>query len=144
LAVQSCAQLLESALQGADAGVFGVLDNQLIIATRRVQADTRPYADSRPILQRHAQQARPVLEQGATDLGLVILERKINMPRTWPGQVGYFALDPQQAEAVFQKFTRGLIELADTENGRGAIGNCHLAAEFRMSNLYNVRLCGGD
>ena len=89
-------QLLELAVQRAYAGVLHVIDDELVVAARLVQADPAPHQHVHAVPRGEARQQVSLPEHGAAHLGGVVLEREIPVAGAGAGKVGDFALQPQR------------------------------------------------
>jgi hypothetical protein len=86
------------------------LDIQLVVAAGLEQADQRPHLDLHAVLQAEGQELRAVAPHGAPHLGLLVLEREINMAGGGAGEGGYLTGDPHQREAFFEHIAGGPVE----------------------------------
>ena len=109
-------QLLEPAAQHAFAGFLDVVDDELILAARLVEARARAHEDLLAVRELEAEAARGQAEHRAAHLRLGVLQRPIEMPGGGAGKVRDLALDPDRAEAGFDEAPRLAIQTRDREN----------------------------
>ena len=88
------AQLLELPLQGSEAGVFHVIDDELVLAARLVQPDAGPYQHLLAIPRREGTQHISLPEHGAANLRGGIFEGEIPVPGAGSREIGDFRLEP--------------------------------------------------
>ncbi len=110
------AQLLELPLQGAEAGVLHVIDDELVFAARLVQADTRPHQHFLAVPGSEGTQHISLPEHGAAHLGGGVLEREIPVAGARPCEIGDLRLQPQAAEAALQQHPDLAVQPGNTVN----------------------------
>jgi len=103
---QPCPQLLELALQGAEAGVLQVIDDELEFAAWLVQTDASPHQHLLAIAGGEGTQHISLPKHRAADLGGGIFQAEIPVARTRPRKIGYLRLEPQRPKAAFQEHAR--------------------------------------
>ncbi len=105
-----CGQFLELALQSPESRVFHVIDDELVLAARLIQADASAHQHLLPILGRKGTQHISLAEHAAAHLRGGILQRKIPMSGAGPGEIGDLPLEPEAAEAAFQQHPHLAVE----------------------------------
>ena len=115
-------QHLELAPQRALAGRLQLLDDQLVVAARLVQADPAVGQHLVAVLEpivgprwRWRKKARP-------DLCRIVLEREIDVPGRGPREIREFAFDPDAAESLLEQRFRLAVELADGDRWHAGSG----------------------
>ncbi len=109
-------QRLEGQAQGAIAGRLQRVENQLVIAAPLEQRDLASHLDGQAVAQRLAHPGGVLAEQCAAYLGVLVLEREIDVAGGGAGEVGDFTFDPDLGEHVFQQQPGAAVELADGED----------------------------
>ena len=145
---ESCAQLLELPFQGAQAGVFHVIDDELVLAARLVQPDAGPHQHLLAVPRGEGAQHISLPEHGAANLSGGVLQRKIPVAGAGFGEIGDFRLQPEAAEAALQQHSDLAIEPRNAVNialrpgrGGGALGRFHpqMIAVYRTAGArYNA------
>ena len=97
------AQFLELTLQGAEAGVLHVIDDELEFAARLVQPDAGPHQHLLTVARGERTQHISLPEHRAAHLGGGVFQAKIPMSGTRPGEIGDFRLEPERAETALQQ-----------------------------------------
>ena len=95
-------ELLERELQRADPDRLHMLDDDLIITTRLIDADTAPDNHLQAILGPELQIAVAVPEARSLHLGALVLEREVHVAGGVVFEVRDLALKPEFAELVLQ------------------------------------------
>ena len=90
-----------------------MLDNELIVATRLVDAHSPERQHLVAILKADSRAALALAKPGSTNLGTVILEAEVNMAGCRARQVRDLALDPQARQTLFDERLDAAIELAN-------------------------------
>jgi hypothetical protein len=140
---QPCLELVERALQRADAGILEQLDQQLVVAARFVQAHTAEGLHQLALARREACQAIALAEHGAAHLRVAVLEGKIPVAGGRAGQVGDLPLHPQRTEARLEQPAHLAVEARDRIDracrgrryGRSETGKQGLGAEIGWTGL---------
>ena len=115
---QSGLQCLEGAAQRAFAGLFEMVEHQLVVAARLVQGQAAT-AEHLEAFARHELQPLALgLEHGATHLRTRVLEGEVQVAGAGSGDVAQFALHPYQRKGALQQVARQGVELAGREDGR--------------------------
>ncbi len=138
-------ELLELPLERAEAGFLEMLDDQLKIATRLVQADTGPRQDLLPVARPERDTGVARLPHRATHLRRAILEGEIPVSGGGYREIGQFGFDPDDGHARFEQQPHFTIEARDrvdialgrwrgeaAARGRRAHGKTHFTSVARM------------
>ena len=109
-------QCLKRLTQCAVTGRFYTVDNQLIVAAPFIQADPTARAHLQAILHGDLQAGGMLAKQGAANLGAIVLQAEIKVPRGGARQIREFAFYPDTRENIFQQLSGAGVELADAEH----------------------------
>ena len=107
---------LEAPPELAFAGLLQVIDDQLELASRLVQADAGPQQDLHAVARRDPDREVALAEHRAAHLGVLVLEREIPVPRRRAGQVRKLPGDPERRQAGLEQPARLAIQAADRIN----------------------------
>ena len=113
LILQFPLQLLKGGLPAAGPGEFDRIDHQLIVAPGLIDRNPSPADELRAIGDLLRQIAALGLEQHRLDLGLTVLEGKIEVAGVGPLQVRDLAADRHEGKAVLQEGLDGAGDLGD-------------------------------
>jgi hypothetical protein len=91
------------ALQRAEARIFHVIDHQLVLATRLVEADARSHQHLLAVPHGKGAQQISLPEHAAANLCSGIFEREIPVSGAGPGKIGDLRFQPQTAESALQQ-----------------------------------------
>jgi hypothetical protein len=93
-----------------------VLDEQLVVAARLVQADAP--AHQKLLARDRAQIEQPVAgaEHRRAHLGVLVLEREIPVPGRRAGKIRELALHPHQRQMGFEQLARAAIQRRNAEH----------------------------
>src|SRR5690606_23634399 len=116
LALQRLLQLHEAPPQIAGARAAHVLDAELELAARFVEARQRPDLDVIAIARHEVNVARPAAEHHAANLGARVLQREVPVPAGGPRDVRQFALYAHERHAAFEQACDRPIELRNGED----------------------------
>ena len=97
--LQRLVALLENALTGG----LELLDDELVVPTRLVQADLAKCEYFVTVLEADRRATLSLPEPGRPNLGLFVLQAEIDVPGGGSGQVRDFSFDPDLADAVFEQ-----------------------------------------
>src|SRR5579862_9618023 len=104
-----------------------MLSDELVVAARLVEADPAADQDLLSVLGRESHRRVLHPKHRATQLGVAIFEREIPMARGWGREIRQLALDPDDAESLFQKQANLAVQARDGENiaprFRAVLGN---------------------
>ena len=98
-----CAQFLELPLQRTQAGVFHVIDDELVLAAGLVQPDPGPHQHLLAVPRGEGTQHISLPEHRAANLRGGVLEREIPVAGAGPCKIGDFRFQPQAAETALQQ-----------------------------------------
>ena len=126
LRLESRAQLLELALQGAETRILHVLDDELKLAARLVESDAGAHEHFLAVAGGERAQHVPLPEHRAAHLGVRVLQGKIPVSGAWPREIGDLGLDPQSPEAALEQQPHFAVEPRNAVNvalgARGGTG----------------------
>ncbi len=129
------AALLEQRHEGADAGGFDRLDDDLIGRFARKGRDLAGRDDLKPFLGLYAQARKGALPDHRVDARVRVLDAEIGVAGGMRAAiVGDFAAQPDEAEAILNGALQGVREFRNGEFGRIGRGFRHGAGEFRASD----------
>ena len=94
-----------------------MLDNQLVVAAGLVNAHAAVGKDLVTVFEPDRWPALPLAEKRRTNLGAVVFEAEIQVPRGRPGEVRNLAFNPDSGDALLKQGLRPAIELADRDCG---------------------------
>ena len=97
------AQLLECQILGTQAARLNLLDHQLIVAARRVNADPATDQDLHPFSQILLELLGRAAPEHAADEGIRILEAQVNVPGAGTRERRNLAHHPDRGEVVFHQ-----------------------------------------
>src|SRR5208282_2007509 len=112
LGLEPLLQLLEGELEGAEANRLDLRDVHLILATKLVDAYGAAHGNFEAVLGAKFDSAQLVAKAGAADLGLLVLQREVDVAGLRRVGVGDFSLDPQVLELAFEQIADARGELA--------------------------------
>jgi hypothetical protein len=98
------------ALQCAEAGIFHVIDHELILAARLIQADARAHQHFLAVARREGTQHISLPEHAAAHLRSGVFQRKVPVPGTGLGQIGNLGFQPEAGETALQQRAHLAIE----------------------------------
>ncbi len=90
-------EALELALEGTDAGFLQVLDDELIVATRLINAYAATRQNLLPGLRREPHTHIPLAKHRATELRVPIFHREIPVAGRGHREIRQLSLDPEHA-----------------------------------------------
>ena len=142
------AQFLELPLQGAEACILHVVDDELVFAARLIQSDTRPYQHLLAVARGEGAQHVSLPKHAAAHLRPGVFQRKIPMSGTRLREIGNLRLEPQAAETALEQRPHLAIEARNgvdvalgTREGTGDLGALHaqMIAVYRAASArYNA------
>src|SRR5690606_2663397 len=121
-------QDLELAAQSPFAGFLDVIQDELIVAPRLVQAHATACLDVHPVFGREARQQVSLPEHGAANLRGLILQREVPVAGGGARQVRHLAFDPERRQAALEQHPslaiepRGGVYIPGRRFGRGLGG----------------------
>ncbi len=115
-------QALELAPQRADARLLQVLDDELVLAPRLVDADAAADQHLRAGAGREADQRVLHPEHGAAQLRVPVLEREVPVPGRWLGEVRQLPFHPQHTEPAFEQRAHLAVHAGDAVHVPGGRG----------------------
>ena len=93
-----------------------MIDDELVLAARLVQPDSRPHQHFLAVPRGEGTQHISLPEHGAANLRGGVFEREIPVAGAGPGEIGDFRFQPQAAEAALQQHPDLAIEPRNTVN----------------------------
>ena len=96
-------QPAELQFQGPHSLESDLADIELVAAARGIDVEPALADHFHPIVQLDRQPRGGSAPQNSADLRMLILERKVAVPRLRPREVRYLAADPQRGKRVFQQ-----------------------------------------
>ena len=114
-------ELIEGKLERADAKRLHAFDVNLIFAALLVHADASAQCDLEAVFDAEFHAAAVLLEPNATNLGLFILEREIEMAGLSFAAIGDFPFDAEFGEILGKKIANARGEFADGERAAGRL-----------------------
>src|SRR4029077_4487890 len=106
-------QALELALERADARLLQVLDDELVLAPRLVDADAAADQHLRAAAGREADQRVLHPEHGAAQLRVPVLEGEVPVAGRWLREVRQLPLHPQHTEPALEKHAHLAVHTGD-------------------------------
>jgi hypothetical protein len=126
-------------LQSAGTDRLDVADVNLVLAAWLVHAERASHGDAKPVLRAKLQAARLIAKAHATDLGLRVFEREIQMSRLRRAIIGDFAFQPNVRKGSFEELAYARVLLADFPHaplGHQVEKTC-LAHKLAPEQIYN-------
>ena len=115
-------QLLEGELERAQAFRLQHLAHELVLAPDGVDVEPAEREDVEPVGRLEAHPPHPAPEEDGPHLGLLVLQREVDVPRGVDPQVRDLALDPEPAEAALERVLDRARELRDREDPAPGVG----------------------
>jgi hypothetical protein len=129
-------ELFELAPESADARLFQVLDDELIVAARLVHADTAASEHQLAGARRESGGDISLPEHGAADLRIAILEREVPVAGSRLREIRQLPFNPDDAEAALEEQAHLSVQLRDrvdlARRPIGAWGSDAHAREHRV------------
>ena len=100
-------------LQGASAGIFHVLNDELEVATPFIKGNPRAQPHLLAVLDLEPDPLVAIAKHGTTHLGALVFEGEIPVTRAGPGQVADLALYPDEVEVPLEQSLHLSVQLAD-------------------------------
>jgi hypothetical protein len=96
-------KLFKSQLESAYSFWFYIVEDELVLAARPINADPTPTKRHHAVLERELEEPLGGAEQDRADLGVLVFEGKIGMAGLGNAEVRELSLDPNVGEAAFEK-----------------------------------------
>src|SRR5690606_27427421 len=100
LGLEPLLERLEASAEEPFARFLDLVDDELELAARLIEADPRAGDDVHAVFQREADIAGGLAKHSAANLRVRVLQRPVQMPGRGTGEVRDLALDPDGAEAA--------------------------------------------
>ena len=114
--IQLAFQSVKRRSQRAFSCGFHMFNDDLKLAPALVEADATAQQNLLPVGRLHARAAVGVCEHSATNLGIVVLQCEIPVPRSGSGKTREFSTDPDLVKALLDGHARLTIELANRQH----------------------------